>query len=115
MRAPRYRFPNEVRETTRTIASRMVQDGTVAQTPEQLDAWISKEPEVREPLQRGGYGTSFTSHDLFPLLQVFVAQAGGPAPRVEEPPPSSRRGWLVGLGLALALLALALAIGVLQR
>ena len=114
MRAPRYRFPDEVRAITRTIASRMVHDASIAQTPEQLDAWISESPEVRESLQKGGYNTEFTSHDLFPLLQVFVVQAGGPAPKVDAPPPSSNRGWLVGVGMLLVLLLIAVAISVLR-
>jgi ferric-dicitrate binding protein FerR (iron transport regulator) len=97
MRPPRYRFPNDVRETARAMASRMVQDGTIARTPEQLDTWISQAPDVRESLESGGYGAEFTSDDLLPLLQVFVAQAGGPPPEAPAPPPSSRRRWLLPL------------------
>jgi hypothetical protein len=89
----------------------MVVDGSIAQTPEQLDAWISEHLEVSRSLERGGYSTKFTSHDLFPLLQVFVVQAGGPAPQADAPPPPSKRGRLVGLGLAaLALILIAIAI-----
>src|SRR5690606_1149846 len=80
MRAPRYRFPDEVRAATRAMASRMVQQGTVARTPEQLAVWIAERTPVRESLQRGGYETAFTAEDLFPLLAVFVEQAGGPPP-----------------------------------
>lgn len=101
MRPPRYRFPDVVRSTTRTIASRMVQEGTVARTPEELDTWISQEPDVRAALESGGYGTEFTSHDLFPLLQVFVAQAEGPAPEVHARPRFFRSRWLL-LGLVAA-------------
>lgn len=113
MRAPRYRFPNEVRETTRAIASRMVENGDVAQSPEQLEAWISDSPAVGESLREGGYSTAFTAHDLFPLLQVLVAQAGAPAPEVETPAHRPRRGWLIGLGVVLLLLLAAVAVGVL--
>ncbi len=108
MRPPRYRFPDQVRSTTRTIASRMVRDGTVARTPEQLETWISQTPDVGESLESGGYNTLFTSDDLFPLLQVFVAQAGGPAPQAAAPPRASTRRWLlVGL-LAVVVIVLVL-------
>lgn len=116
MRAPRYRFPNEVRSTTREIADRMVREGTVAHTPEQLEAWISERPEVREVLERGGYGREFTAHDLFPLLEVFVAKAGGgPAP-ADAPPRSSRNRWLLGVAILVGVLLLAaLAAGLFAR
>lgn len=119
MRPPRYRFPDEVRSTTRAMASRMVHDGTVVRTPEQLDTWISQRPDVRESLESGGYGTEFTSDDLFPLLQVFIVQAGGAAPEADAPPRSSPGRWLL-LGLlaaagVIALVLLALATDVLPR
>lgn len=114
MRAPRYRFPDEVRSTTRTIASRMVREGTVAQTPEQLDAWITGAPGTRESLEKAGYGTAFTSDDLFPLLQVFIVQAGGPAPPADAPPSSFRGPWLVGLAVALVLLLVVVAVTILM-
>lgn len=107
MRAPRYRFPDEVRSTTRVIATRMVDGGAIAQTPEQLDAWISGEPDVKAALERGGYNKRFGSQDLLPLLHVFVVQAGGPAPTAptaDAPPPRSRRGWPVGVVLIVLLL-----------
>ena len=111
MRPPRYRFPDEVRSTTRAVASRMVREGAIARTPEELDAWISQAPEVRESLEKGGFGREFTSHDLFPLLEVFVAQAGGSTPSPEASPRRSGRPWLMGaLVLVLVLLLLAVAI-----
>lgn len=103
MRAPRYRFPNEVRSTTRIIASRMARDAAVARTPEQLDAWISENPDVKQSLEKGGYNTAFTSHDLFPLLQVFVAQAAPESQGAERPRAAAQlrpRGgfwWIVGV------------------
>ena len=112
MRPPRYQFPNEVRETTRAMAARMVGDGTIAQTPEELDAWIARSPDARGPLENGGYGQEFTADDLFPLLQVFVVRAGGPAPEPDPPPRSSGRAWRVGLVVAvLVALVVALVIG----
>ena len=104
MRPPRYQFPNEVRETTRAMAARMVGDGTIARTPQELDAWIAGAPDVREPLENGGYGREFTADDLFPLLQVFVMQAGGPAPRPDAPPRPSMRPFLVAAALAAAVI-----------
>jgi hypothetical protein len=119
MRPPRYRFPDEVRSTTRAMASRMVHDGTIAQTAEQLDTWISQRPDVRESLESGGYGTAFTADDVFPLLQVFVAQAGGAVPEVDAPPRSSPNRWLLLGALAvvgvIVLVLLALATDALPR
>jgi hypothetical protein len=105
MRAPRFRFPNEVRSTTRGIAARMVQEERIARSPEELQMWISQTPDVEESLERGGYTTAFTAEDLFPLLQVFVAQAGGPAPEPDVPPRSSRGRW-IGAGALLLVLAI---------
>lgn len=111
MRPPRFQFTNEIRETTRTIASRMVGDGTIAQTSEELGAWIEQRPEVREPLELDGYGTEFTAEDLFPLLQVFVVQAGGSYPEADAPPGASRRRWaLLALVAAAVVLAVVLAV-----
>lgn len=104
MRPPRYRFPNHVRETTRTIAARMVGDGGIATTAQDLDAWIARTPDVRQSLESGGYGAEFTADDLFPLLEVFVVQAGGPAPAPAAPPRSSRRALYVALGAVLLVL-----------
>jgi hypothetical protein len=111
MRAPRYRFPDEVRSTTRVIASRMVDEGTTARTPEELDTWIDAAPDVKESLENGGYNTAFTSHDLFPLLQVFVAKAGGSVSEPEVAPRSSRMSWIAaGLLLVLLIVLLLLAL-----
>lgn len=111
MRAPRYRFPDEVRSTTRTIATRMIQEGTIARSPEDLDHWLANEPEVEASLRRGGFGAEFTSRDLFPLLDVFIVQAGGSPPAADPLPRSSRRWWLAALGLALLAAMLVLALG----
>jgi hypothetical protein len=101
MRAPRYRFPDEVRTATRDIASRMLAEDAISATPEELDSWLSDAPDIRETLERGGYGTAFTSQDLFPLLQAFIARRRG-SPRVAAVPArSSTRWWLLGLFVAL--------------
>lgn len=113
MRAPRHRFSDRVRSATRDIASRMVDEHAIAETPEQLDSWIAANPDIRKSLVAGGYNQVFTAHDLFPLLQVFIVQAGGPAPAGEAAPPPSRRGWKVGLLLGLGLLAVAVLVAVL--
>lgn len=78
-RPPRYRFPNEVRDATREAASRMMRDGTVVTTPEELETWLAGAPEVRASLESGGYGTAFDENDLFPLLQAMTGQQQVPA------------------------------------
>ncbi len=108
MRAPRYRFPDEVRSTTRRMAARMIDERTVAGSPEELDAWISRAPEIREPLERGGYGTAFTAHDLFPLLQAMLGPAGRPPSAGDPPRRASPSPWLVGSLVLLVLILLAL-------
>jgi hypothetical protein len=112
MRAPRYRFPDEVRSTTRSIASRMIQQGTIARSPEELRTWISQAPDVRERLEEGGYGIDFTAEDLFPLLQVFVERAGGSAPDVDVARPwyGGRRLWAGVLLLILVILFVVLVV-----
>ena len=96
MRAPRYQFSEETRAMTRDIASRMLDQGTAAQTPEQLETWIASAPDARAVLERDGYGTNFTAHDLFPLLQGAITRLGGPAPPVvEEKPAGSSRTWML--------------------
>ncbi|HYW11486.1 MAG TPA: hypothetical protein VE871_05995 [Longimicrobium sp.] len=116
MRPPRYHFPDEVRSATREMAAQTVRAGTVARTPEELDAWILQSPDVHEPLERGGYTTEFTASDLFPLYEVMVQKAGGPAPQAAAAAPSHTR-WSVGrlatvaLTIAVAVVALVLALG----
>jgi hypothetical protein len=78
MRGPRYRFPDQVRNTTRTIAARMIREGEIARSPEDLDAWIRGRPEVHAPLEKGGYGSAFDSSDLYPLLVVFLGPENAP-------------------------------------
>ena len=115
MRPPRYHFPDEVRSATREMAARTVRDGIVAGTPEELDAWILQAPDVREPLERGGYTTEFTAADLFPLYEVMVEKAGGAVPRPEAPAPSQSRlpgAMLAALAVAIAVIvALVLTLG----
>jgi hypothetical protein len=97
------------------MAARSVRAGTVAGTPEELDAWILQAPDVREPLERGGYTTEFTAGDLFPLYEGMVQKAGGPAPRAATAAPSRTR-WSVGklatvaLAIVVAVVALVLAL-----
>lgn len=106
MRAPRYRFPDEVRTATRAMAARMLADGTVAETPEQLDGWLLEAPDIRASLERGGYGTAFTAEDLLPLLRAFVERSGGSPPAAAPPARSPGRWWLVGLVLAVLVVVL---------
>lgn len=114
MRGPRYRFPEEVRAATRDMAARMVEQRSIVQTAEELETWISQRAAVREVLERGGYGTAFTAQDLFPLLDVFLEQAGRPAPSAESLPATTSRvvraalvvGTLLFLAIAAAILVL---------
>lgn len=114
MRPPRYHFPDEVRSATREMAARTVSDGTVAGTPHELDAWILQAPDVREPLEHGGYAVEFTAIDLFPLYEVMVKKAGGAVPRATAAAPV-RNWWSLGLIAAVmvasAIAALVLALG----
>lgn len=118
MRPPRFRFPDQVRTETREMAARMVHEGSIARSPGELEDWIAREPDARETLEDGGYGTEFTAEDLFPLLEVFVAQAGGSTAVAEPRPAPSRKGWLLA-GIAVAalvvLVLVAAASGALSR
>jgi hypothetical protein len=110
MREPRYRFTDGVRATTRAIALRMVHAGGVAESAVELDQWIARTDDLRESLIKAGYGSAFTSDDLFPLFQSFVAKASNAAPpRAGDR--SSRRLWIgvivtaaiaVAFGIAMA-------------
>jgi hypothetical protein len=101
-RPPRYRFPNEVRETTRAMAAEMVREGSIPADPAALDAWIAAHPEHRGSLAAGGYGERFTGEDLLPLLDVFIVQSGGtPRQADAEPEPTGGRSPIV-LGAAAA-------------
>jgi hypothetical protein len=64
---------------TRAIALRMVHAGTVATSPEGLDAWIAQTEDLRVRLTDAGYGSAFAAADLFPLFQAYVAKASPPA------------------------------------
>jgi len=116
MRPPRYRFPDQVRSATREMAARMAREGSVVETPEELDAWIAREPDTRAALEGGGYGTQFTADDLLPLLHVMVGAAGGRVPSAEPPPRPARprRLWIALLLVAL-LVAIAVALAVARR
>ena len=111
MRAPRYQFPNEVRETTRLIASRMTSQGAVAGTPEELDAWIATAPDLEPALTRGGYGTKFTAGDLLPLLQVFAGTTPAPAEPVRPAGSGNLRWLLASVAVAVILVAVLLLTG----
>lgn len=112
MRAPRYRFPEQVRSATREMAARMIEDESIARSPEQMEAWIAESPQVRSRLEEGGYGTEFTAADLFPLLRAMLGDAAlpAPAPNAAAAPEGPRRLWLAGLLLLIALAAAVLLI-----
>ena len=104
MRAPRHRFSEEVRSTCRSIAARWAHEGAIAQTPDELEFWISENPEVRKSLELGGYNTKFTSHDLLPLIQAFLGQGSAAAPQAKRPHRSWKPAGLAGIALLVAIL-----------
>ena len=110
-RPPRHRFSEDVRSATRAAAARMVKEGSVVGTAEELDAWIAREPAVRASMERGGYGSAFTADDLLPLLHVLVEKGGGVVPRPHDPaaeaPSPARSRWplLLAALLLVSLLA----------
>ena len=112
MRPPRHRFSDEVRSTTREMASRMAREGSVPDTQEELDAWISAAPEAREPLVRGGYGRDFGADDLLPLLHVFAGRSEGPARPAVPPARTSRSLVLPALVFLAVLVVVAVAVWV---
>lgn len=76
----------------------MVQERTIASSPEQLDAWISQNPDARKPLEDGEFGTEITVDDLFRLLQGAVTRAGRSTATAEARPRTWKKGWpLVGI------------------
>lgn len=97
MRDPRYRFSDDVRATTRAIALRMVHAGTVAASPEELEAWIARTDDIRDRLTAGGYGSEFTAGDLFPLFQGSVARATAAAPSASRSGAGRSRWLWIGL------------------
>lgn len=114
MRPPRYRFPDQVRSATRAMAARMVRQGQIARTAEQLDVWVSEHPDVARPLMKGGYGRAFDANDLFPLLEVFLTQEGARAPDAEARQHSTNRKRIAAAVLALLVLGAAIAAVVLS-
>jgi hypothetical protein len=111
MRGPRYRFPDQVRNTTRTIAARMIREGEIARSPEDLDVWIAERPEVHAPLEKGGYGSAFDSSDLYPLLAVFLGPENAPAPAADSTPTGLSRktlAMLVGILVVVVLIVVLL-------
>lgn len=102
MRPPRYRFPDDVRSATRVISSRMSAEGTVAGSPAELDEWLARNPDLRERMLAGGYGTNFTADDLYPLLTVFM---GGTSPSNADSPTTSATSSSRRIVIALVVLA----------
>lgn len=91
MRPPRHRFSDRVRSITRSIAGAMVKEGGVARTPQELEDWISRRPDLRRQLEEDGYDEAFSASDLFPLLTAMAGQPVEPVvpasttPRVPRP------------------------------
>lgn len=106
MRDPRYRFTDGVRASTRAIALRMLHSGEVAESPQQLSEWITRTEDLRESLVKAGYGSAFTSDDLFPLFQSYLAKASRPAASPAGDGPSR---WLwIGVIIAVIVAAITL-------
>lgn len=88
----------------------MSSDGSVVRTPEELDVWISRQPNIQAVLERGGYGTKFTSADLLPLLEVFLAQEERAPPPEAAPPRGTNRRWLMAIIVVVLVVLLVLAL-----
>ena len=112
MRPPRHRFSDDVRTITRSIAADMVEEGAIAQTPDELDAWIAQRPEARARLEKGGYNDAFDATDLLPLLHAMAGQPATPAPEVPKPSRMPRSALVAGGALVVAIV-LGLIIGLL--
>jgi hypothetical protein len=86
----------------------MVHARAVAASPEELDAWIARTDDLRDRLEKGGYGSDFAADDLFPLFQSYVAKAtaaaASRAPSGAIPPSWGRTGVVI--------VAIAVAVGV---
>ena len=102
MRAPRHRFSDDVRSITRSMAGTMLEEGSVSQSPEELDEWIAERPGVKVALEKGGYTTAFSSHDLFPLLRAMTDRAAAPSSEPSRLRTASRPALLAGGALILA-------------
>jgi hypothetical protein len=81
----------------------MAQEGTVAQTPDELDAWISRHPNVQRSLQSGGYRAVFTAEDLLPLLQAMAVASDETKPRHSAKPAMSAPARVTILALVVAI------------
>ena len=112
MRAPRHRFSDNVRSITRSIATVMVEEGAIAQTPHELDTWISQRPRIRVPLEEGGYNKAFGADDLFPLLKAMVSQPAAPASEASTPSRMPKSALFAG-GALLVAIVLGVIIGLL--
>ena len=112
MRAPRHRFSDSVRSVTRSMAAAMAAEGTVADTPQEMEAWIGQRPEVRGPLEQGGYGELFTATDLFPLLRAMAGKPLEPAP-VAPPSPGISRPALLAAGALVVAVLIGVVVGLL--
>ena len=75
----------------------MVHAGTVAGSPEELEAWIARTDDIRERLTAGGYGSEFTADDLYPLFQGSVARATAAAPSASRSGAGRSRWLWIGL------------------
>ena len=104
MRDARYRFSDDVRSMTRAAALRMMHAGAVAASPEELEAWIARTDDLRERLTNAGYGSAFTAHDLFPLLESNVARATAAKPARSGATPA-RWLWIGAILIVIAILA----------
>ena len=97
------------------MVSRTIASHSVAESSEQMAAWISAEPDVAESLRKGGYGTAFNADDLFPLYQVMVSKSlavppASAATRDGQPAaPGRGRLMIVGVSVAFAIILLLLA------
>jgi hypothetical protein len=104
MRDPRFRFGDDVRAATKEMSGRMAERGSAPQNGDELEWWITANPDIHQRLAQGGYGKEFNAEDLLPLLHVFLAQRQ-PAPAAVRHP-TAAFSWPLVAGLLLLLVLL---------
>jgi hypothetical protein len=86
----------------------MLHTGEVAESPVQLGEWITRTEDLHDSLAKAGYGSAFTSEDLFPLFQSYVAKA----PHSPKSPTGGRFSRWLWTGIMITVAVAVIAVGV---